>query len=379
MSHESGKLKQTGTPVEKKKTIKKGSSLGGAHGLKSSNSGTSFGVLTGDQDEDEDDCEERVPLSQVQELVAKQVQAMMSQFILLNQANQPSQASQPQVATRSRDLPALEKMKNFKGETDTDELTLWLEELERHCIYYEAGGSLDTDAKKLAYAVSHLIGGAAAWWKTQQSNVTTYKEFLVALQDRFQSVVAEDKAADELYDLRQKEGQTVTSFSDRFIQLLVRIPDMNEKDKIRHFKRGLLPTLQQKVREKEVSTLNAVIELAIRLESTFAKKPGLPGKSGINAVTTDQQPTEQTELLQELINQIQGWKKGATSTSTGPSGPPKERCWRCGGLDHITDKCQYTANVCWYCKKPGHIKMECKALKARQEKENKIKPEGSTK
>lgn len=348
----------------------------------SSTSSNSFEIIspadTKEDDEDDrndDDDEIRIPLSQVQDMVAKQVQVMMNQWIA-TQAPHPQLVQGP---SKGKDLPALEKLKNFKGETDTDELDLWLKELKRHCTYYEIGGSLDTDAKKLAYAVSHLVGGAEAWWETQKQFVTTYSDFVVAVNARFRSVVDADKAAEELYDLKQKEGQAVTAFADRFMQLLTRVPTMHEEDKMRHFRRGLIAPLQQKVKEQKLKTLNEVIEYAIRMESTFAKKPGLTGKSGLNAVTTEQQPAEQTELLQELINQIKGWKKGPASTSTGAVGPQKDRCWRCGGYDHITDKCSYTTDVCWYCKKPGHIKMECKSLKARQERENKSKPEGSTK
>lgn len=335
----------------------------------STTSTNSFESLASADTQEEEECvseeeEPQIPLSQVQRLVTQQVQTLMGQWILANQAQQAHSGS---TGSKGKDLPALEKLKNFKGETDTDELTLWIEELERHCTYYAVGGSLDTEAKKLAYAVSHLVGGAAAWWKTRQNYIKTYQTFLVALQERFQSVVAEDKAADELYELRQKEGQTVTAFSDRFVQLLVRIPDMHEKDKIRHFKRGLLPTLQQKVREKEVVTLNEAIELAVRLESTFVKKSGGAGgtgKAAINSVSVEGLPAEQ---LQELINQVKAaWTAKGTPTaptsSTGPGGV-KAFCARCGNKEHKVEACKYPDWVCFFCKKPGHKKQECEAWK----------------
>ena len=305
----------------------------------------------------------------MQRLVTQQVQTLMGQWMLTNQVQQAQSGS---TGSKGKDLPALEKLKNFKGETDTDELDTWLKELQRHCTYYAIGGSLDTEEKKLAYAVSHLVGGAEAWWDTQKLVIRSYSGFITAVTKRFRSVVDADKAAEDLYDLKQKDGQSVTAFCDRFMQLLTRIPSMHEEDRMRHFKRGLVPHLQQKVKEHKLATLNEVVELAIRLEGTFAKKNG--GTSGapkaqLNAVETE---TTQSDI-QELINQVKGWvAKGGPSAGAGsPSSTTRtgDRCWRCGNTDHITEKCTHKDNVCWYCKKAGHIKADCKALKARVARE----------
>ena len=323
----------------------------------------------GVEDTSEDD-EPQIPFSQMQRLVTQQVRALMSQWVLANQAQHAQSGS---VQSKAKDLPALEKLKNFKGETDTDELDTWLKELQRHCTYYAIGGSLDTEEKKLAYAVSHLVGGAEAWWDTQKLYIKSYSGFITAITKRFRSAVDADKAADELYDLKQKDGQSVTAFSDRFMQLLTRIPSMHEEDRMRHFKRGLVPHLQQKVKEHKLTTLNEVIELAIRLEGTFVKKSGGIGgatKAQLNAVESE--PTSHPEI-QELINQIKNLaaRGGAgTGAGSGPStSPTGDRCWRCGSPDHITEKCIHKGNVCFYCKKAGHIKADCKSLKARQARE----------
>lgn len=318
-----------------------------------------------DEEEKEDGGEVMIPFSQMQRMM----DMMMDRWTKAN--SQPKQAASTVPNPSTKGLPALEKLRNFKGETDTDELDTWLKELRRHCTYYEVGGSLDTEEKKLAYAVSHLVGGAEAWWETQKIVIRTYTDFVKAINRRFRSEVDADKAAEELYELRQKEGQSVTAFSDRFMQLLTRVPTMHEDDKMRLFRRGLVANLQQKVKEHKLRSLNEVVELAIRLESTFAKKTGGSGgtnKAGINSVGGETLPMDP---LLELINQIKGWRKettahppAASSTSTGPGGV-KEFCARCGSKDHKLEACKYTEWVCFFCKKPGHKKQDCEALKAK--------------
>ena len=363
------KEKGAATPKEKVTAKKDGTGVVGGPG-------NSFAPLTGTADPDgEDDNEEvMIPLTAMQAMVTEQVQAILARMHVQNSAS--SAATQP---ARYRDLPALDKLRNFKGETDTDELDLWLKELKRHCEYYAIGGSLDTDEKKLAYATSHLVGGAEAWWETQRATIRNYTGFIGAISKRFRSAVDSDKAAEELYDLRQKEGQSVTAFSDKFMQLLTRTPNMHEEDRIRHFKRGLLPQLQQKVKEHQLPTLNEVVQLAIRLEATFSTKRPKEintnlGKSGLNAIETEEE-LELAQRMQLFLNQVKGWKPKGPGTYTLPLGVTSERCWKCGDAAHSTDKCSYTTNVCYYCKKPGHIKMECKALKARQDKDRQQKGE----
>ena len=283
----------------------------------------------------------------------------------------PPRAAVSTATVASPGLPDLDKLKPFKGETDTDELELWLRDLKRHVNYYALGGRLDTNAKKLAYATSHLIGGAAAWWDLQAGLITNYDDFIAAISKRFRSSVDADKAAEELYELRQKEGQSVTAFSDRFTQLLTRIPTMHEDDKIRQFKRGLNATLRQKVSEHELKHLSEAIELAIRLEGTFARRAGAPGgasKAGLNALETGTASPE----LQEFINAFKSWKqagfeagKGLQLGASTATTPAPNRCWRCGDKTHRTEGCPLPASVCYYCKKAGHIKADCEKLKAK--------------
>ena len=353
------------TPVDKTKI--KRPSPGTTTASANAYSALQGGPLT---DEESSDGEElMVPLTQMDDMVEKKVQAIMGQWVLANPTQMASSA-----ATRPKDLPALDKLKNFKGETDTDELDLWLKELNRHCTYYEIGGSLDTDAKKLAYATSHLVGGAEAWWETQKARILTYQDFVTAISMRFRSTVDADKAAEEIYDGRQKEGQSVTAFSDRFIQLLTRTPNMHEEDRIRHFRRGLVPHLQQKVKEFQLKTLNEVVELAIRMEATFAKRPKIDtSRAGLNMM---EHTDEQVQQIQALLNQMKGWNPKGPGIYTFGNTKPGARCWRCGDNNHTTETCNHTDNVCYYCKKPGHIKADCRSWKAKQSRD---KPASSSK
>lgn len=277
-----------------------------------------------------------------------------------------------QVQTTTR-LPDLEKLHSFKGETDSDHLDVWLNALETHVDYYEVSGTINTDAKKLIYAKSHLTGGAKDWFKTAASSITTYDEFLVAINKRFRSEMDSTKAAYAIYDLRQKEGQTLTGYTDTFQQLLTRVPKMEEEDRVRHFTRGLNTHLRTKVNESGLKKLEEVIHLAIRLDGAMDKsKPRYEGagghgktqinsmeeQEGINVSNSSSLGKEEIiERLAALENRFSGKRRGSIKSKYPKEGQPF--CLRCGTKGHLTANCKIKENVCWKCKKPGHVKSNC--------------------
>ena len=210
----------------------------------------------------------------------QQAQFMEQMQLLLNQ-------KQKEETSGEGKLPGFEKLHEFKEETDSDELDIWLRKLEKHCNYYSLAGSLNTDKKKLEYAVAHLTGGAQDWWAGTKGEINSYAAFKVAVNGRFRSIVDADKAAEELYDIKQKEGQVVTAYTDRFQQLLIRVPDMAEADRVRLFQRGLHAQLQQKVKENRPIKLEEAITLAIRLEGTMGRRKyegAGGGRAALNSV-----------------------------------------------------------------------------------------------
>jgi hypothetical protein len=298
---------------------------------------------------------------------------MKQQQVMINQLQLQLENNQKQLKEEKdggKSLPGVDKLHDFKGETDSDELDTWLRKLERNCEYYEAAGSLNTDKKKLHYAVAHLTGGAQDWWKGAKGTITTYVAFIEAVNGRFRSVIDSDKAAEELYEIKQKEGQAVTGYTDRFQQLVIRVPDMAERDRVRHFQRGLHLQLQQKVKEHRPNTLEDAITLAIRLEGTLGKKKyeGAGEKRvGLNSIeqqeegskeggSTTQTQTSVEETLAAILRQV---NKGNTYNRSMGVGEGKTYCFKCGDPKHLSHSCPLSGSVCYRCKKPGHQRKEC--------------------
>jgi Ty3 transposon capsid-like protein/Zinc knuckle len=292
-------------------------------------------------------------------------------------------------AAAAKQWPNLEKLPKFKGDVDADVLDAWVRALMTHCNYYKAAGRLVTDDDRVTYAMAHLEGAAADWWySTAKDSVTTLEGFLAALNGRFKSVTDADAAAEKLYQLKQVAGQSVAQYIGRVQQLLIRVPDMSMNDRIRLFARGLLPHLAQKVREVRPLTFEQACELAIRYEGSF----GLPGASaasagkkaakgpvggpGINAVQTVEDTAgsglveRQLEAVLAAVQKLKLGRRGAGGPAalrgaaggagTGQTGTVY--CYRCGGREHYAQDCQHPSNVCYKCKKEGHIKAKCPQL-----------------
>ena len=308
-----------------------------------------------EEEEEERESNEVVPINVVQKLLKQQQAQFMKQMHKIFNQRQKEEAT----GGEGR-LPGLEKLHEFKGETDSDELDIWLRKLEKHCDYYALAGSLNTDKKKLEYAVAHLTGGAQDWWKGMKGEISTYAAFKVALNGRFRSIVDADKAAEELYDIKQKEGQAVTAYTDRFQQLLIRVPDMAEADRVRLFQRGLHAQLQQKVKENRPVKLEEAITLAIRLEGTTIgrrKYEGTGGgKAGVNSVE-GQSDAGVEEIIAAVVREM---NKGSTYSRAGAgAGERRTYCFKCGDPKHMSHSCPLSTSVCYRCKKPGHQRKQC--------------------
>ena len=91
---------------------------------------------------------------------------------------------------------------------------------------------------------------------------------------------------------------------------------------------------EQKMLQKLLSISDASLTLEKALECALA----------IEAVTKD------SKL-------IQGFVQGETVLKLSSS---KLRCYRCGDSRHLADKCPQKSKVCYSCKKPGHLKKNCR-------------------
>jgi hypothetical protein len=297
-------------------------------------------------------------------------------------------------------LPELRETREFfGGDMDSDALDGWVSNRMRDIRYYRLGGQLQTQEQQVHWLVAHLSGAAMDWWNSTaepSGRVTTVAEFLQELNTRFRSRLDGDVAADKLMNLCQGLQQPVAQYVSVVQGLLVRLPEMDSRTRIRMFAHGLLPHLAQKVREHEPDTVEEAFEIAIRYEGSFvglknksgggggAKPSGQGGKGGagvgLNAVGVEEQGQDDdlgTAILAALRRAgVAGTASGrpawqqprpvsGTPAAPGGSTGGQLRCYRCGRRGHAKWDCTEKENVCYGCGKPGHIRQDCPERKTR--------------
>ena len=196
----------------------------------------------------------------------QQIQALQQQL-----AHQPQHLLASQPAPRV-DRPRLPPPSQYDGRSAAA-LDGWLRELQQQFDWY---GTAD-DASRLRFAGALLKGVALDWWASladaaaalaaDSTRPTTYESFVARIRGRFQPVNSAQTARLQLDDLRQGTKQSVHEYISAFRSLLVRVPSMDEGDRVHRFLRGLRPSIATQLRVQGVSTLDAAIAMAARVGS----------------------------------------------------------------------------------------------------------------
>jgi hypothetical protein len=211
------------------------------------------------------------------------IQQMQQQIAALQQqlAHQPAAAhavAAAAVAAPRVDRPRLPPPAQYDGRSAAA-LDGWLRELQQQFDWY----SMTDDAGRLRFAGALLKGIALDWWASltdaaavaggaallpsESTRPTTYADFVTRLRCRFQPINSAQTARLQLDDLRQGSKQSVHDYISSFRSLLVRVPAMDEGDRVHRFLRGLRPTVATQLRVQGVSTLDAAIAMAARVGS----------------------------------------------------------------------------------------------------------------
>ena len=136
----------------------------------------------------------------------------------------------------------------------------WLMELERWRQAVEIRGSM-TDHTFLTVVATYLQGSASLWYNslvTKGQTPATWDSFKEMFRERFRPFDAERTARQSLYNLRQREKETVSSYSDNFLKLVNFLPGMALEDQLALYQRGLLPHIAE-----ELDRIYAVIDGSI--------------------------------------------------------------------------------------------------------------------
>lgn len=146
----------------------------------------------------------------------------------------------------------------------------WLRNVKKQFDWY-GPGTFSSDAKKISFASLHMEGAALEWWDSldDKDTISTWDEFVKRLHQRYRPKLAAEVARQGLAALRQTG--TVSQLCNRMLSLLTHVPTMHEEDKIFTFKRALNDQLAAKVAEKEPSTLQDAMHIAVLAEQYLTR------------------------------------------------------------------------------------------------------------
>ena len=210
---------------------------------------------------------------QLQEQQAQAMQALRDQLAAVAAA-QPAVAAAPAAAIQMGGMqvvaphaprgaaPRLPPPAKFDGRTAA--LDEWISEINSQFDWYHATGVMTTEAEQVMFAKTYLALGARTWWEAKLTKPTSWAGMQDALLLRFQPVNSEELARAKLLALVQGK-RSVHDFVDAFRSLVVRVKDMHKKDQLFRFLRALRPELAQTIRVQGVATLDAAIDMAVRV------------------------------------------------------------------------------------------------------------------
>ncbi len=210
--------------------------------------------------------------------LARLRQALAQQQAIAHAATQAAQAAAsatlpPPVAPQP--MPSHmrpNKPSTFSGGCSGTKAEQWLLELQR---FRSASEPVD-DATFMRFVATFLQDAASRWYSQLcadvQTTPNTWGEFETAFRQRFRPIDDERSARIQLLNIKQAPGEPITAYSDRFLNLLNSVPDMNVKDQIACYHQGLLRHIGAEVDKnyEDLTTVNAAIAAANQIEARMA-------------------------------------------------------------------------------------------------------------
>lgn len=171
----------------------------------------------------------------------------------------PPQQQQSRFAKKE---PRAQDLKEYDGASGT-KLEDWIQELAKVVRLFSLNGR-----EAVEFGTARLTGAALQWSlaldASQQAALVDSATLAVALRARFQPLAVAVLAREQLDRLTQGT-RGVNDYIADFQRLRAQLPDMGEADALHAFGRGLRADLLQKLREHNVATVQAAIELAARI------------------------------------------------------------------------------------------------------------------
>ena len=331
----------------------------------------------------------------------RRLQRLEHDFQLLAAAHQQATAVH---STPRTTLPKAPPMVAFTGQVGVNgfEVDVWLREVHKQFTHY--GTTVFPDhATRINYAVQWLNGAALDWWESEVKSADAcekWEEFEKRIRDRYRPQMPAEIARQRLRQLQQKGH--VSAYCNLFLQLVSRIPDKSESDKIFEFKQGLDRAFAVKVAEAKPKTLQEAIEVAVQAapyintsskgafhyqgrssSNSYAHVGGRAVSSANSSVPMDinaigvsaedadvdrHQPAAESDpnvaMMQAMLHKMEAMEHRLHAISQ-PSARAKNNSNRSNTRDRVpglsgSEIAKLMAEGrCFRCKKTGHMKSEC--------------------
>ncbi|XP_075486262.1 uncharacterized protein LOC142525862 [Primulina tabacum] len=241
----------------------------------------------------------------------------------------------------------------FMGSNDPAVAKEWIKSLESifSYLYME-------DADKVTCAIFLLTKHARIWWENARMALPaiplTWETFKTVFYNKYFSKDVRAKKASDFLNLKQRT-MSMIDYIQQFEAGIQYVPYIAQDDtsKGEHFMRGLCSKIKRDVRMSKVVTYGEIVERALMAEQDEQD------------IDRDRQQRRQKYFQK---SQGTGQSKKTDNRGTRPEesrdkGPPpcKEQdrppCPKCGKLHG--GECMQGYNVCYRCKKPGHLARNC--------------------